>query len=106
MAKDIERYNESERVNHWVIAITFVLAALSGLAFFHPAFFFNPCGFGPLIDFLSHPTLDFGELRGGVEHEPVAIGMILFRRAILEEMLADDAVNPGTGERDDGNLRG
>jgi len=37
---DVPRYNASERVNHWVVAITFVLLAASGLAFFHPAFWF------------------------------------------------------------------
>lgn len=35
----ILRYEASQRVNHWVTAITFVLLAASGLAFFHPAFF-------------------------------------------------------------------
>lgn len=38
-SRDIQRYNASERANHWVVAISFVLLALSGLAFFHPAFF-------------------------------------------------------------------
>ena len=28
-----------ERANHWVVGISFILLALSGLAFFHPAFF-------------------------------------------------------------------
>ena len=36
--KLIQRYTAGERSNHWVIAITFVLLALSGLALFHPAF--------------------------------------------------------------------
>lgn len=40
MSKLIQRYSVSERTNHWVVAIAFVLAALSGLALFHPAFFF------------------------------------------------------------------
>lgn len=35
----IARYNQSERINHWILAIAFVLAALSGLALFHPAFY-------------------------------------------------------------------
>lgn len=35
----ILRYKASQRANHWITAITFVLLALSGLAFFHPAFF-------------------------------------------------------------------
>ena len=31
------RYSPGERTNHWIVAIAFVLAALSGLAMFHPA---------------------------------------------------------------------
>jgi formate dehydrogenase subunit gamma len=34
-----ERYTASDRTNHWLVAIAFVLAALSGLALFHPALF-------------------------------------------------------------------
>ncbi len=37
--KDLQRYTASERANHWVVGISFILLALSGLAFFHPAFF-------------------------------------------------------------------
>ena len=37
--KDLQRYNAQERANHWVVGICFILLALSGLAFFHPAFF-------------------------------------------------------------------
>lgn len=33
------RYTPFERGNHWLAAITFILLALSGLAFFHPAFY-------------------------------------------------------------------
>lgn len=42
----VERYTPSERMNHWAVAITFVLLALSGLALFHPAFFFLSNLFG------------------------------------------------------------
>ena len=42
----IQRYTAKERSNHWVVAIAFVLAALSGLALFHPAFFFLTNLFG------------------------------------------------------------
>ncbi len=35
---EVPRYDRGERVTHWIVAITFVLLALSGLAFFHPAF--------------------------------------------------------------------
>ena len=37
--RDLQRYNAGERANHWVVGICFILLALSGLAFFHPAFF-------------------------------------------------------------------
>ncbi|HEY8887764.1 MAG TPA: formate dehydrogenase subunit gamma [Gallionella sp.] len=36
---DIARYTASERVNHWAVGMSFILLALSGLAFFHPAFY-------------------------------------------------------------------
>jgi formate dehydrogenase subunit gamma len=35
----ILRYTAGERTNHWLVAMAFVLAALSGLALFHPALF-------------------------------------------------------------------
>ena len=37
--RDLQRYSAGERANHWVVGICFILLALSGLAFFHPAFF-------------------------------------------------------------------
>ncbi|MBI5922020.1 MAG: formate dehydrogenase subunit gamma [Betaproteobacteria bacterium] len=36
--KDLVRYTPEERANHWLGGICFILLALSGLAFFHPAF--------------------------------------------------------------------
>ncbi len=56
--RTIERYSSRERVNHWVTAILFVLLALSGLALFHPAFFFlsNLFGGGTWMRIL-HPYL-------------------------------------------------
>lgn len=47
--KDLQRYNASERANHWVVGISFILLTLSGLAFFHPAFF-------PLTQLFGGPT--------------------------------------------------
>ena len=35
----IDRYSLGERVIHWVTALSFILLALSGLAFFHPSMF-------------------------------------------------------------------
>jgi formate dehydrogenase subunit gamma len=46
MSKSLRRYSDSERMNHWFIALTFVLAGLSGLAFFHPSLFFFSNLFG------------------------------------------------------------
>ena len=37
---EIRRYDANERLNHWAVAILFILLAASGLAFFHPAFWF------------------------------------------------------------------
>jgi formate dehydrogenase subunit gamma len=42
----LQRYSDSERMNHWLIALLFFLAALSGLAFFHPSLFFFSSLFG------------------------------------------------------------
>lgn len=42
----IVRYSASERTNHWIVAICFVLLALSGLALFHPAMFWLSNLFG------------------------------------------------------------
>lgn len=42
----VRRYEAKERINHWWVAIMFVLLALSGLALFHPAFFFLANLFG------------------------------------------------------------
>jgi formate dehydrogenase subunit gamma len=54
----LQRYTDGERMTHWVVAIAFVLAALSGLAFFHPSFFFftNLFGGGPWTRIL-HPLI-------------------------------------------------
>lgn len=59
--KFLKRYTDSERMTHWVVAITFVLAALSGLAFFHPSLFFftQLFGGGPWTRIL-HPFIGLG----------------------------------------------
>jgi len=58
MGKMLQRYKDGDRMNHWFIALMFVLAGLSGLAFFHPSFFFfvNLFGGGPWARIL-HPFL-------------------------------------------------
>lgn len=35
--EEIQRYSANDRTNHWLTAISFVLAAMSGLALYHPA---------------------------------------------------------------------
>lgn len=35
----VRRYSGMARINHWVVAITFVALMLSGMALFHPSFF-------------------------------------------------------------------
>ncbi|SRR5690554_6025984 len=42
----LERYSANERTNHWIVAVLFVLAALSGLALFHPALYWLSALFG------------------------------------------------------------
>jgi formate dehydrogenase subunit gamma len=54
----IERYTAGERYNHWIVAICFILLALSGLALFHPSLFWltNLFGGGPWTRIL-HPFI-------------------------------------------------
>jgi len=54
----IQRYTTSQRINHWIIAMSFVLLALSGLALFHPSMFWltNLFGGGPWTRIL-HPFI-------------------------------------------------
>jgi formate dehydrogenase subunit gamma len=54
----IVRYTAGTRINHWIVAICFVLVALSGLALFHPAEFWltDLFGGGPWTRIL-HPFI-------------------------------------------------
>ena len=54
----IVRYDAAVRITHWIVAISFVLLALSGLALFHPAMFWltNLFGGGPWTRIL-HPFI-------------------------------------------------
>jgi len=54
----IVRYTAAVRIEHWIVAISFVLLALSGLALFHPALFWltNLFGGGPWTRIL-HPFI-------------------------------------------------
>jgi len=54
----ILRYGKWTRVNHWIVAISFVLLTLSGLAFFYPAFFGLTALFGgPEQTRIVHPYI-------------------------------------------------
>ena len=54
--KLIVRYSAAERINHWIVAVCFVLLALSGLALFYPAFFWLTGVFGtPQLARIVHP---------------------------------------------------
>jgi formate dehydrogenase subunit gamma len=55
---ELVRYKPATRINHWIVAISFVLLALSGLAMFHPAMFWlsNLFGGGPWTRIL-HPFI-------------------------------------------------
>lgn len=56
--KLIQRYKTSERINHWIVASCFVLLAISGLAFFYPAFFWLTGVFGtPQLARIIHPFI-------------------------------------------------
>ena len=52
----IVRYTAADRTNHWIVALTFIVAALSGLALFDPFMFWlsSVFGGGPLTRVL-HP---------------------------------------------------
>ena len=42
----VRRYSGSARVNHWIVAISFVLLLLSGLSLFHPSLYWLSGLFG------------------------------------------------------------
>lgn len=42
----VQRYSGSARINHWIVATTFVCLAVSGLALFHPSLFSLTALFG------------------------------------------------------------
>jgi formate dehydrogenase subunit gamma len=58
MSRYIQRYSERERFVHWTVAICFVLAALSGLALFHPSLYWLSDLFGGgTWDRILHPFI-------------------------------------------------
>lgn len=63
--RDLQRYTASERANHWVVGICFILLALSGLAFFHPALY-------PLVNLFG------GGVWARILHPWIGVVMALF----------------------------
>ena len=45
-SNELQRYDDNTRMNHWAVALLFIVAGLSGLAFFHPSLFFLSNLFG------------------------------------------------------------
>jgi formate dehydrogenase subunit gamma len=95
--KDLQRYDAHERANHWLVGICFILLALSGLAFFHPAFY-------PLVQLFGggvwarilHPIV--GALM------MIAFVVMFFRFRSLNQMTpADKEWLSRVGEMMDGN---
>lgn len=77
---DLQRYTSHERGNHWLVAICFILAACSGLALFHPSFYFlaSIMGGGPWNRIL-HPF--------------VGLLMVFFFLAIMMRFWAHNRIN-------------
>lgn len=46
MIRYIQRYRDRIRINHWIVALLFLSAGMTGLAILHPAFFFFTSLFG------------------------------------------------------------
>lgn len=42
----VRRYSGTARINHWIVAVTFVLLLLSGLSLFHPSLYWLSALFG------------------------------------------------------------
>ncbi len=95
--KDLTRYTAHERANHWLVGICFILLALSGLAFFHPAFFPLTQLFGGGVwARILHPFI--GILMAG------AFVVMFFRFKSLNQMTAADKEwLSRVGEMIDGN---
>jgi len=66
--KDLQRYTASERANHWLVGIAFILLALSGLALFHPLFWPLTNLFGGGTSTATVPGADVSQLALNVYH--------------------------------------
>lgn len=54
----VQRYTEAERLTHWAVALAYIALFLSGLALFHPFFFWISALFGsPALMRILHPFI-------------------------------------------------
>lgn len=57
----IKRYSEAERLTHWAVALAYIALFLSGLALFHPFFYWISALFGsPTLMRILHPFIGVG----------------------------------------------
>lgn len=80
--KYLQRYQDGERMNHWAVALLFVLAGLSGLAFFHPSLFFFTHLFG-------------GGAWARILHPFLGLAMVLSFLGLFVRLWRDNLVNEG-----------
>src|SRR5512133_851844 len=80
----LRRYSEGERLTHWAVALAYVALFLSGLALFHPFFFWISALFGsPSLMRILHPFLG------------VALGVLFFVYAA--RLWRDNVLTPSDG---------
>lgn len=82
---ELARYTASERSNHWIVAICFVLMALSGLAFFHPFFW-------PLAQFFG------GGVWTRIVHPYLGLALVVFFASMFLRFRHLNRMTPGDWE--------
>ncbi len=93
----IQRYSAPERINHWITAFCFVLAAVSGLGFFFPSFNWLMHILGtPQLARILRPEM---RILGGDYSAGAAAGK---RRGYLASLLRACFLNPGNPRSADG----
>jgi len=78
----IQRYKAAERINHWAVVMLFLLAASSGLAFFHPSLFFLSALLG-------------GGTWARILHPFVGVTMVAGFSVLFFKLWRDNLVNAG-----------
>lgn len=81
----LQRYSDGDRMNHWVIALLFVLAAASGLAFFHPSLYFLSSLLG-------------GGVWARILHPFIGLAMVLAFALLFSKLWRDNLMNEADKE--------